>query len=79
MDPPFLYGLYAFLSSSLCDIYIRLISKSEQINAKEMAELPLPSADVLRKLGNRLITIRLYDPIFCDKAIADVLHISVKA
>ncbi|MBO5789336.1 MAG: hypothetical protein J6R42_05265, partial [Clostridia bacterium] len=78
IDPPFLYGLYAFLSSAICDTYIRLISKSGQINSSELNGLPLPTADVLRKLGNHLINIKVYSPTYCDKVIYEVLHIAMK-
>ena len=78
IDPPFLYGLYAFLSSSICDTYVRLISKSTQVNAKELSNLPLPKADVLRRLGSQLISVRVYTPQYCDKVIYDVLHVAMK-
>lgn len=78
IDPPFLFGLYAFLSSSVCDTYVRLLSKSSQVNAKELSNLPLPKADVLRRLGSMLISVRVYTPTYCDKVIYDVLHIALK-
>ena len=78
IDPPFLFGLYAFLSSSICDTYIRLISKSSQVNAKELSDLPLPPPDVLRRLGSQLISVRVYTTQYCDKVIYDVLHIAMK-
>ena len=78
IDPPFLFGLYGFLSSSICDTYVRLISKSGQVNAKEMSNLPLPKADVLRRIGSQLISVRVYTPQYCDKVIYDVLHVAMK-
>ena len=79
IDPPFLFGLYAFLSSAICDTYIRLISKSSQVNAKELSDLPLPKPDVLRRIGSQLISVRVYTPQYCDKVIFDVLHVAMKS
>ncbi|MFA5562148.1 MAG: hypothetical protein WDA00_05860 [Eubacteriales bacterium] len=73
MDAPFLYGLYAFLSSAVVDSYIRIISKSGQINATELSDLPLPAAQTLREMGQKLIAIRVYSLEYCDKMVAEML------
>ncbi|MBP5209562.1 MAG: class I SAM-dependent methyltransferase [Clostridia bacterium] len=78
MDPAFLWGLYAFLTSAPYDLYVRILSKSGQINAGEFSDLPLPTADVLRKMGSRLMAVKLYSPDYCDKVVAEVMRISVK-
>ena len=70
MDAPFLVGLYAVLSTTLYDRYVRLISRSEQINATEFSELPLPDAANLRAIGNRLIAVRRFEPAVCDVVFA---------
>ncbi len=73
MDPAFLFGLLAFLSSELVDRYIRLISKSNQVNATELASLPLPTANQLRTVGQKLMAIRAYKPDYCDKVVKQEL------
>ena len=78
MDASLLFGLHCFLSSGVCDLYIRIISKSAQVNAKELSDLPLPESDVLRRLGSRLIAARVYTPEYCDKVLREILHISVR-
>lgn len=75
MDPAFLYGLYAFLSCTLCDTYIRIVSKSKQINARELADLPLPAPEVLRKIGAKLIAVRVYSVKYCDRIVSEVMQI----
>lgn len=77
MDAAFLYGLYAFLSSTLCDTYIRIVSKSKQINSRELADLPLPAPDVLRRIGAKLISVRVYTLPYCDKIVNEVMQISI--
>lgn len=69
MDPAFLFGLLAFLSSELVDSYIRIISKSGQVNATELASLPLPTANQLRTVGQKLMAIRIYKPEYCDRVV----------
>ena len=73
MDPPFLYGLHGFLSCELVDRYMRAVSKSGQINAKELMNLPLPTAAQLRTIGARLMAVRVYKPEYCDKVVKAVL------
>jgi adenine-specific DNA-methyltransferase len=75
MDPAFLFGLLAFLSSELVDRYIRLISKSSQVNATELASLPLPTANQLRELGRKLIGIRVYTPEYCDRVVRELFNL----
>ncbi len=70
MDAAFLVGLYAVLSTTLYDRYVRLISRSGQINATEFSELPLPDAANLRAIGERLIAVRRFEPAVCDAVFA---------
>lgn len=75
MDPGFLFGLFGYLSSTPVDMYIRLTSKSGQLNAKELAHLPLPNAEHLRQIGGRLMAMRSYKPDYCDKVVHEILGI----
>ena len=72
MDAPFLYGLHGFLSCELVDRYIRAVSKSTQINATELMNLPLPTAAQLRTIGARLMAVRSYKPEYCDRVVKSV-------
>ncbi len=69
MDPPFLYGLHAFLSSEPMDRYIRIISKTAQLNARDLTSLPLPTAAQLRSIGAKLMAVRIYKPEYCDRVV----------
>jgi adenine-specific DNA-methyltransferase len=66
MDPSFLVGLYAALSGSLYNRYVSIISRSEQINATELSDLPLPDETTLRSVGSQLLSMRRLDPEACD-------------
>ena len=72
MDAPFLYGLHGFLSCELVDRYIRAVSKSSQVNAGELMNIPLPTATQLRTIGARLMSIRVYKPEYCDRVVKTV-------
>ncbi len=73
MDPPFLYGLHAFLSSEPMDRYIRIISKTTQLNARDLSSLPLPTATQLRAIGAKLMAVRIYKPEYCDRVVKSEL------
>ena len=66
MDPPFLVGLYAALSGTLYNRYVSIVSRSEQINATEFSDLPLPDETTLRSIGSQLLAMRRLDPEACD-------------
>lgn len=74
MDAPFLYGLYAVLSSDLYERYCTLLSKAPQVNAADYRDLPLPGAETLREIGNRLLIGRLFTPRSCNAALSSVLR-----
>ncbi len=73
MDPPFLYGLHAFLSSEVTDRYIRIVSKTAQLNARDLVSLPLPTASQLRTIGAKLMAVRVYKPEYCDRVVKSEL------
>lgn len=76
MDSPMLHGLYAVLTSDLYESYLALISHSSRINAKDYEELPLPTADVLRKIGNKLLMTRQFTPKMCSVIVKQELKLS---
>lgn len=74
MDAAFLSGLYALLSTSLYDRYVRIVSRSGQINATEFSDLPLPDADTITAIGGKLIAMRRYEPEICDITVSAQLR-----
>lgn len=75
LDSALLYGLFAVLSSDLYERYCTLLSKSPQINATNYGDLPLPSEQILREIGNRLLTCRLLSPAVCNSTVNKVLRL----
>lgn len=49
------YGLSTLLNSSIYDSYFRMINGNINVSATEMRLLPLPSLEVIERLGKRMI------------------------
>ena len=72
------YGLFALLNSTIYDRYISIISKSKQINSKEMRDLPLPPRNIIENIGVRLMATRMLTVEACDSVVNPTLHIIVR-
>ena len=72
------FGIFALLNSTIYDRYISIVSKSKQINAKELKSLPLPPRNIIENIGVRLMSLRKYDVASCDSIVNPTLHVKVK-
>ena len=72
------YGLFALLNSTIYDRYISIVSKSKQINSKEMRALPLPPRNIIENIGMRLMAARQTSVKACDAIVNPTLHIIEK-
>ena len=75
ISPRLAFGLFALLNSTIYDRYISIISKSKQINSKEMRELPLPPRHIIENIGMRLMSTRQTTVTVCDQIVNPTLHI----
>ena len=73
-----LFGLFALLNSTIYDRFVSIISKSKQINSKEMRELPLPPRNIIENIGMRLMASRQTTVAVCDQIVNPTLHIKEK-
>ena len=78
MSARFAIGLFALLNSTIYDRYISIMSKSKQINSKEMKSLPLPPRNIIENIGMRLMATRLTSVKACDQIVNPTLHIIEK-
>ncbi len=78
MPARLVFGLFALLNSTVYDRYISIISKSRQINSKEMRSLPLPPRNVIENIGMRLTALRQTTVKACDSIVNPTLHIIEK-
>ena len=72
------YGLFALLNSTIYDRYLSIVSKSKQINSKEMRTLPLPPKNIIENIGMRLMALRQTSVKACDSIVNPTLHIIEK-
>ncbi len=72
------FGLFALLNSTIYDRYISIISKSKQINSKEMRSLRLPPRNIIENMGMRLMETRQTSVTVCDQIVNPTLHIIAK-
>lgn len=75
ISPRLAFGLFALLNSTIYDRYISIMSKSKQINSKEMRELPLPPKNIIENIGMRLMSARQTSVAVCDQIVNPTLHI----
>jgi adenine-specific DNA-methyltransferase len=78
LSPRLAFGLFALLNSTIYDRYLSIVSKSKQINAKEMRDLPLPPKNIIENIGMRLMQLRQTGVSACDKIVNPTLHIIEK-
>ena len=74
----FAFGLYAILNSTIYDRYLSIVSKSKQINAKELRSLPLPPRNIIENMGMRLMSLGDTSVEACDGIVNPTLHIRTK-
>ena len=72
------FGLFALLNSTIYDRYVSIVSKSKQINSKEMKSLRLPPRNLIENMGMRLMAGRDNSVAACDNIVNPTLHIKVK-
>ncbi len=63
------YGIYALFNSTLFDIYYRILNGSTQVNSTEINSIPVPSREVIRKIGDALRNSPSLSTEECDKVI----------
>lgn len=72
------FGLYALLNSTIYDRYLSIVSKSGQVNSKEMKALPLPPKNLIENMGVRLMAGEDLSVASCDAIVNPTLHIIEK-
>lgn len=72
------YGIAGLLNSSLLDVFFRMLNGSTQVNAVDINNLPLPSLEKIKEIGNSIVARKLSIGLELDKIIIDVLGIDKK-
>ena len=72
------WGLFALLNSTIYDRYMSIVSKSGQVNAKELRYLPMPPRNIIENIGMRLLQARETTVSACDQIVNPTLHIKTR-
>ncbi len=75
MSARLLFGIFALLNSTIYDRFMSIVSKSGQINAKELKNLPLPQRNIIENIGMRLMAARQTSVSSCDQIVNPTLGI----
>ena len=67
------YGLYVLFNSTLYDNYYRILNGSTQVNASEINSMPVPAVDIIKKMGQVLMSSRDFTVHNCDQIIGEFL------
>ncbi len=65
------YGIYALLNSTLFDQYYRILNGSTQVNSTEVNSIPVPSAEVIKNIGTRLIEAGELSTELCNRIVGE--------
>lgn len=71
---PETYGLFALLNSTLFDIYYRILNGSTQVNSTEINNIPVPTAEQICCIGERLLAANDLSTETCDKILNEVAY-----
>ena len=67
-----LYGLYVIFNSTLWDKYYRILNGSTQVNATEINCTPVPSLDIINKIGQEAKKKKRLTVDICDNLIKEL-------
>ena len=74
MDAQTTYGVYALLNSTLFDMYYRILNGSTQVNSTEINNIPVPPANMIKKIGERVLVSADLSTDNCDRIITEVAY-----
>ncbi len=60
------YGLYVLFNSTIYDKYYRILNGSTQVNSTEINTMPVPSMNIIEKMGKELLYVKDMSEKSCD-------------
>lgn len=74
MDLSTTYGVYALLNSTLFDMYYRILNGSTQVNSTEINSIPVPPANTIARIGEKVMNSNDLSTDNCDKILKEVAY-----
>ncbi|MBO6107957.1 MAG: Eco57I restriction-modification methylase domain-containing protein [Eubacterium sp.] len=74
MDDLTTYGVYALLNSTLFDMYYRILNGSTQVNSTEINNIPVPPANMIKRIGERVLVTSDLSTDNCDRILTEVAY-----
>jgi len=71
-------GIAALLNSRLYNKYFQITNGSTQVNATEISNIPLPSLEIIREIGDSIRNLKREDDMIKEQIILRVLEIDEK-
>ena len=68
------YGLFVLFNSSLYDMYYRILNGSTQVNSTEINEMPIPSMNIIEKMGRQLLKSDNLSVGTCDNILNQFIY-----
>ena len=69
-----IFGLYTIFNSYLYDSYYRILNGSTQVNSTEFNTIPVPSLEIIEKMGIDLLKSGNYDEETCENILLKYLE-----
>lgn len=68
------FGIYTLLNSSIYDLYYRILNGSTQVNSTEINNIPVPSREVITRMGKLLRNEKILSTEICDEILNEVIY-----
>ena len=67
-----LHGLYCIFNSKSYDLFYRILNGSTQVNSTEVNLIPMPSREVIRDLGRKLLLNNDFSSEMCERIMEEI-------
>lgn len=68
------YGLYVLFNSTLYDCYYRILNGSTQVNSTEINSMPVPTLEIIERMGEEMIELRDMTEAGCDQILRSFIY-----
>lgn len=73
MSENVVYGLYVVFNSTIYDAYYRILNGSTQVNSTEINAMPVPTLQLIEKIGDKLKQTNDFSVRNCDAILEEII------